>query len=630
MPTSFCRIVESLVEALEQRRLLSSISGIVFTDTNGNGTKDSGESGLNNVKVFIDVNNNGVLDSGEPSTFSNTTGNYSFTGLSAGNYVVGAVTPAGDKLTNTPTTGLIPLPATHDYPLKGSFADAKGGPAITSGGGTLSSTGYTFATGKGPTLSNAVTATGSYTIQVVFTPTTVSGYQKILDFKNRTSDDGLYSLNGTLLFFGSSGTGTAVSIKAGQSEDVVLTRDASSKVVTGYVNGVKQFSFTDTTGLATFTATHSIINILQDDLNTNHEYFAGKLTHVSVFNSALSASQVTTLHNGGTKSHAGEWFVALATGQTVTGKNFGFQKLPATHIEGTVFNDTNGDGKRESGEAAIAGATVFIDTNDNGKLDSGEQTTKTAADGSYNFTGLKPGTYHIGVVPISGDRITVPSTGSPVLTHDYELKGNLKDANGGVALTSGGGSVSSSGYSFAAGKGIELTSGVNSSNYSIEMHVKLSTVSSYEKLIDFKNLTADQGLYVLGGHLDFFSFAEGTAAPITANTAFDLMLTRNSSTKVVTGYVNGVQQFSFVDSTGAAVFSTSNAWFLRDDNATGDREDSAGLLTRLRIYNGPLSAAQVLSIHNGAVPPQPVHDYTVTLAAGQTVASEIFGEQKIT
>jgi hypothetical protein len=617
------------IEPLEQRRLLSSIAGVVFTDTNGNGTKDAGEAGLSSVKVFLDLNNNGTPDSGEPSTTSNSSGNYTFSNLAAGNYVVGAVTPSGDKLTTVPTGGLIPLPATHDYPLKSSFADAKGGPALTSGGGSLSATGYTFATGQGPTLSNALTATGSYTIQVVFTPTTVSGYQKILDFKNRTSDIGLYSLSGTLVFYGSAGSGTTATIKAAQSADVVLTYVASSKLVTGYVNGAKQFSFTDSTGLATFTATHSIINILQDDLNTNHENFAGKLTHVSVFNSALSASQVTTLHKGGTASHAGEWFVPLAANQTITGKNFGFQKLSPTHIEGTVFTDTNGNGKRDTGEAAIANAVVFIDSNNDGKLDTGEQSMKTAADGSYNFTGLAPGTYHIGVVPQTGFRITVPSAGSTVLTHDYELKGNLKDADGGVALTSGGGSVSSSGYSFAAGQGIELTAGVNASNYSIEMHVKLSTVSGYEKLIDFKNLTVDQGLYVLNGHLDFFNFIEGTAMPITANTAFDLVLTRNSSSKVVNGYVNGVQQFTFVDSSGAAVFSTSNAWFLRDDNTTSDHEASPGVLTRLRIYNGPLSTAQVLSLHNGGTPPQPGHDYTITLAAGQTVASQIFGEQKI-
>ncbi|HEX4794261.1 MAG TPA: SdrD B-like domain-containing protein [Humisphaera sp.] len=616
----------SKIEALESRRLLSgSIAGVVFNDLNGNGLKDTGEGGIGSTKVFIDLNNNGTPDVGEPNTLSNSLGSYVFTGLAPGNYAVGAVTPAGFKLTSKPTGGFVPLSATHDYSLKGSFADAKGGPALKTGGGTLSATGYTFANGQGPSLSSALTAISSYSIQVVFTPSTIGGYQKILDFKNRTSDIGLYSLGGQLVFYSGLGFGPVNTFKAGQSADVVLTRDASSKLVVAYVNGVKQFSFTDTGGAATFTGPNAIINILHDDGPS--ENFAGTLTHVSVFNSALSAAQVTALHKGGTQSHAGEWLVTLAANQVATGRNFGFQKLQPTQIKGIVFNDTNSDGVRQTTEAAIANATVFVDTNNNGKLDLGEQTTKTAADGSYSFVGLAAGTYHIGVVPQTGFRITTPNTGSPVITHDYELKGNLKDSLGGTALTSGGGTISASGYSFAADKGIELTSGINANSYSIEMRVKIATIAGYEKLIDFKNLGSDTGLYDLNGHLNFYNFSTGTATPIVANTFFDLVLTRNSSTKVVTGYVNGIQQFTFVDTSAAGTF-TGPAWFLHDDTHT-NHEASAGTLTRLRIYNGPLTAAQVLALHNGGTPPQPGHDFTITLAGGQTVANENFGEVKI-
>ena len=615
-----------IVEVLEPRRLLSSIAGIVFNDANGNGTQDSTEAPLGGMKVFVDLNNNGVADSGEPSVLSNLIGNYSFTGLNPGTYELGATAiPAGTyKQTTKPPAGVIPLAATHDYALKGSFADSKGGPALKGNGGTLTSTGYTFAAGHGLSLSNALTATSSYSIQIVFTPSTIGGYQKIIDFKNRTVDQGLYALGGHLYFYPTTEGPTAV-INAGQSADVVLTRNAATKQVTGYVNGVQQFSVVDTNDVGTFTGPNGIINLLQDDLPANSENFAGKLTHVSVFNSVLSSTQVSQLHNGGAPSHAGEWVVNLAANQIVTGKSFGFQKLGATHITGVVFNDTNGDGVRQSGEAGLANVTVFIDTNNNGKLDAGEVTTKTAADGSYNVAGLAAGTYHVGVVSKLGYSITSPNLGSNILTHDYELKGNLKDANGGVALTSGGGTVSASGYSFAAGQGIELSSGVNASNYTIEMHVKLASVSGYNKLIDFQNLAQDTGLYVLNGQLDFYTFAAGTTVSITANTAFDLVLTRNSSTKLVTGYVNGVKQFSFTDSTNAAVF-TGPAWFCRDDNHTSDKEASAGVLTRLRIYNGPLSAATVLSLHNGGTPPVASHEYTVTLSAGQTVANENFGQ----
>ena len=82
-----------------------------------------------------------------------------------------------------------------------TLADANGGPSPVSYGGTLSN-GYTFGVQQGLSLSG----TGIfdvYSIDIHFYFDNVSasfdGYQRILDFKNRTSDSGLYSLNGSLV-----------------------------------------------------------------------------------------------------------------------------------------------------------------------------------------------------------------------------------------------------------------------------------------------------------------------------------------------------------------------------------------------------------------------------------------------
>ena len=60
-----------------------------------------------------------------------------------------------------------------------------------------------------------------------------------------------------------------------------------------------------------------------------------------------------------------------------------------------VWNDTNGDGVQDAGEAGIAGVTVAIyrDINKNGVIDTGEPklaTQVTDANGNYDFTGLLP------------------------------------------------------------------------------------------------------------------------------------------------------------------------------------------------------------------------------------------------
>ena len=61
-----------------------SISGTVYNDANINGTQDTGEAGLSGVTVFIDLNNDGTLDSGDPTTTTDSSGNYSFSGLFTG------------------------------------------------------------------------------------------------------------------------------------------------------------------------------------------------------------------------------------------------------------------------------------------------------------------------------------------------------------------------------------------------------------------------------------------------------------------------------------------------------------------------------------------------------------------
>jgi hypothetical protein len=80
---------------LEHRLVPSggSISGRLYTDINGNGSSDTGQPGLANWTVFLDTNNNGVPDPGEPSTTTDSSGNYSFSGLAAGTYHVREVLP---------------------------------------------------------------------------------------------------------------------------------------------------------------------------------------------------------------------------------------------------------------------------------------------------------------------------------------------------------------------------------------------------------------------------------------------------------------------------------------------------------------------------------------------------------
>jgi hypothetical protein len=102
---------------------------------------------------------------------------------------------------------------TYIYDLNGSYADSLGhGPDLVAYGGTLTSTGYAFGQNLGLSLSNAINPSDVYSIEINFKFDSVNasqdGYQRIIDFKNRTSDSGFYSQSGAARFFvvGNGGT----------------------------------------------------------------------------------------------------------------------------------------------------------------------------------------------------------------------------------------------------------------------------------------------------------------------------------------------------------------------------------------------------------------------------------------
>ena len=90
---------------------LATIGGRVFGDTNANGLVDKGELGLGLYTVYIDKNNDGVFNTGDVKTTTDVSGNWSFTGLAAGKYVIRVVQIAGSAATK-PTGGVLTLTVT--------------------------------------------------------------------------------------------------------------------------------------------------------------------------------------------------------------------------------------------------------------------------------------------------------------------------------------------------------------------------------------------------------------------------------------------------------------------------------------------------------------------------------------
>ena len=168
------------------------------------------------------------------------------------------------------------------------------------------------------------------------------------------------------------------------------------------------------------------------------------------------------------------------------------------------------------------------------------------------------------------------------VVHNYDLNGSLADSLGGPSLTSLGGTLGATGYSFGANQGLSV-SGLSispSGYYGIEIAFSFSSLGGYRKIIDFSSLTSDAGLYNLSSSLNFYPVTTGPGGAFLANTLATLLLTRTAAGQV-TGFVNGIQQITFMDTTNLALASTLN--FFVDDFATGQREASGGFVDYIRI-----------------------------------------------
>jgi hypothetical protein len=176
------------------------------------------------------------------------------------------------------------------------------------------------------------------------------------------------------------------------------------------------------------------------------------------------------------------------------------------------------------------------------------------------------------------------------LLHNYDLNGSLTDSLGGPSLTAHGGVLGAAGYSFGANQGLSL-GGLNLATdgaYEIEMGFSLDDTNGYRKIIDFSGLASDLGLYALSSSLNFYPVVSGSSGVIPSSQMVNLMIAR-TTTGSVSASVDGVPQFSFIDSTGIALSNLLN--FFIDDFATGQREASAGYVDYIRISGtGSVSA----------------------------------------
>ena len=124
--------------------------------------------------------------------------------------------------------------------------------------------------------------------------------------------------------------------------------------------------------------------------------------------------------------------VTLASGEDNTSIDAGVY-LPAS-LGDRVWEDANGDGRQDAGEAGIAGVTVQLRDATGTVVAS----TTTDAEGHYAFTGLRPGSYDVQVVTPTGFVVTRQDVGADAADSDIDatgLTGRYTLASGAAVTT---------------------------------------------------------------------------------------------------------------------------------------------------------------------------------------------------
>ena len=442
----------------------ASISGTAFNDLTVDGLQ-TGESGLMGVVVnLLDSSGNPVLDgNGLPvTTTTDASGNYTFTGLPPGNYIVEFEPPAGfvfspqdqgvddtidsDANLLTGVTAVISVNAgdtvndidaglNNTTAIIGDFvwSDANADGIQDSGEPGIAGVVVELID---PVTSEVISSTttaadGSYS----FSGVAQGDYQVNIADSNFNVGN---ALDGFAVTSGPQSNTDPTSTFTVAAGDEFLTADFG-------FNNSSLFSITDTIWLDNDgdglldVGKSRISNVTVQLLDSSNNVIAttttganGEFTFAGLApgDYTLVIEDATNELNGLTgttaAAGAGQLAVTINPDGTITndngipgdgiGENFGYAAVNS--IGDIIYSDANGNGAQDAGEAGIGNVTVeLVTAGADGIFGNGDDVTvataTTAVDGSYLFAGLPPGDYQVVVTDLNGELIGATQTGDP-------------------------------------------------------------------------------------------------------------------------------------------------------------------------------------------------------------------------
>lgn len=371
---------------------LSSIVGSVFSDVDGDSRIGSLDSGLTSVTVKLLNSNGNKLK----ETTTNENGEFVFGNLDGGLYWIEQVDAAGYT---SVSPNLVSVNLGVGQEVERNFADIKQG--TISGivfddlnGNQLQDSGeeplagVTIGWNNGSHTGNTTTdANGFYTLLV--TP----GQAYTI---TETDPDGYASI----------GSNTrSISVSTGGAATVNFA-DIKKWTISGTVyedfNGNDQLDQYEV-GLSDVRVTLSDGTQTTTDVDGNYQFtgidagrFNVKAVEPANYSAIFGATDTVTVPTGGAATAN---FAMVRTGT----------------VAGTVFNDSNGNGVKDSNESGVAGVLVEV----NGNF------LYTLADGSYEFTSVPVGPYDVTFTTPEGYKATTSGTQNIILDGNNGASANF-------------------------------------------------------------------------------------------------------------------------------------------------------------------------------------------------------------
>ncbi len=185
----------------------------------------------------------------------------------------------------------------HDYTLRGTLSPASGGPPLSAVGGNITALGYVFA-GNPFTMGTIPSVTSNISLEFSFTFRVQTGDLQPGTFSAVALSIGNYSISAPLAL---SAVATSSPLNALHDKlmHFVITRNAATDTITGFVNGVQQFVINNYVKNSPDAIAAGFNFSLGNGNPIPLTSLGGRVDYVRVYNGALTSAEVGELFVAG-------------------------------------------------------------------------------------------------------------------------------------------------------------------------------------------------------------------------------------------------------------------------------------------------------------------------------------------